>query len=260
MSGSGFNLGSIGGLNDLTQQLSAINQQLSALLKQVSIVTVAGPPGPQGPPGTNGTNGINGATGATGPTGATGATGPVGPGDNTTFTGTNTFKKPPIINAGLVGAGTILPMGVISNQVSVAGVGNGADTTDDTLFTYNLPANSLDAVGRSIDIEAFGSLANNAHNKTVKLWFGTTMVFSSGVVTTANAGWRVRMTLTKTGSGAQLGTADGAIGATPIAVPLPLVGSEVDSGAIIIKVTGASPTTGAASDVVGNGMKVIYEN
>jgi hypothetical protein len=247
----------VSGITDLNSLLSNLNKTLAQLLTQIQEVAVQGPPGPAGAPGSAGPPG---PTGTPGTPGATGPAGTINTSSNNTFTGNNTYLRPPIVNAGLVGTGTFLPMGVISNQFSVAGVGNGADTTDDTLFTYNLPANSLDAVGRSLDIEAFGSLANNAHNKTVKLFFGTSMVLSTGVITTANAGWRMRLTLTKTGSGAQIGTANGQTGSTVIAIPLPLIGSEADSGAIIIKVTGASPTTGAASDVVGNGMTVIYRN
>lgn len=179
---------------------------------------------------------------------------------NNTFTGTDTFKLPPIINAGAVGTATFLPMGALDKQASAAGIGNGADLTDDTLFTYSLPANALDADNRTIIVDAFGSFAANGNNKTVKLWFGTSVAFSSGVLTNNNVGWSARLILCRTGASAQIGSGFGMAGSTPFPVPLPLVGTEVTTGAITIKTTGASPTTGAANDVKGYGMVVTYLN
>lgn len=177
-------------------------------------------------------------------------------------TGTGAFARAntPSLTAGATGAGTFSPMGALSKQFSATGIGNAADLTDDTLFTYSLPANSLDVTGREIVVEAFGKFAANGNNKTVKLFFGTTMVFSSGVVTTNNLGWIARMTLTKTGASTQIGIGFGAGGTTVWSVALPMAGTETDTGAITIKVTGASPTTGAAADVVGNAFNVVYLN
>ena len=179
---------------------------------------------------------------------------------NNVWTGTNTFKPPPLINAGATSSTTFLPMGALSKQSSVAGVGNLADLTDDTLFTYTLPASCLDTNNQGIVIEAFGSFAANGNDKTVKLWFGTSLVFSSGVLTNNNVGWNARLMLNRTGASAQIGTGFGMAGSTPFPVPVPLIGTEVTTGAIVLKVTGASPTTGAANDVVGHGMSVFFIN
>ena len=179
---------------------------------------------------------------------------------NNVWTGTNTFKPPPLINAGATSSTTFLPMGALSKQSSVAGVGNLADLTDDTLFTYTLPASCLDADNQGVVIEAFGSFAANGNNKTVTRWFGTSLVFSSGVLTNNNVGWNARLMLSRTGASAQIGTGFGMAGSTPVPVPVPLIGTEVTTGAIVLKVTGASPTTGAANDVVGHGMSVFFIN
>jgi hypothetical protein len=179
---------------------------------------------------------------------------------NNVWTGTNTFKPPPLINAGNASSTTFMPMGALSKQTSVAGVGNLADLTDDTLFTYTLAASCLDANNQGIVIEAFGSFAANGNDKTVKLWFGTSLVFSSGVLTNNNVGWNARLMLNRTGASAQIGSGFGMAGSTPFPVPVPLVGTEATTGAIVLKVTGASPTTGAANDVVGHGMSVFFVN
>ena len=43
--------------------------------------------------------------------------------------------------------------GNITVNTSAAGAGNGADTTEDTLFTVTLPPNSLDIVNREVWIQ-----------------------------------------------------------------------------------------------------------
>lgn len=140
-----------------------------------------------------------------------------------------------------------------SIQASTSGVGNGNDVTEDVLYTFSLPANSLSFVGQTLEIFATGTLANNAHNKTVKIYFGS-QVYSLGTVATANVVWSAKLTVIRTAASAQLITGEGMIGATPIA-PALLTGAETDTNAIVIKVTGQTGTA-AASDVVAKMMSV----
>lgn len=138
-------------------------------------------------------------------------------------------------------------------QASTTGVGNGVDTTEDVLYTFSLPANSLTVTGQVIEVSASGTLANNGNNKTVKLYFGS-QVYSLGLVTTANVVWTAKLTITRTGSNAQLILGEGMINATPIARAL-LTGAETDTAAIVIKVTGQSGTA-AANNIVAKMMTV----
>lgn len=180
---------------------------------------------------------------------------------NNTFTGTNSFDPPPTISAGDAGAGTLLPSGLVSVQTSVAGNGNVGNTTDNTLFTYTLPAGSLDIVGRTVVVEAFGSFAGNGDNKTVKIWVGSAVWFTTGVVTLNGVSWQARIQLSKAASNSQVGYAIGfaAGAAAPLEVNS-LSGTQTDTAPIVIRVTGASPTSGIAGDVVANGMTVFYMN
>lgn len=178
---------------------------------------------------------------------------------NNTFTGTNSFKPPPTISEGAVGTGTLLPMGAASNQGQTGGVGNGANTTDDILFSYTLPANSLDTIGRGIIIEAYGGFAANAHDKTVKIFFGSATVFTTGVVTAVGTAWFIRANITNTGANSQVAGGFGIDGSTIIATEVTLP-AQVTSTPILITLTGASPTTGAANDVVGYGFTVEFLN
>ena len=178
----------------------------------------------------------------------------------TTPTGAAVFPKPPIINAGSLGVGAFLPAGLVSSQFNGSGIGNGADTTDDPLFSYVLPANSFDANGRNLVIEAWGDLSGTGNNKTIKLWFGSQVVVTSGVVTFTGPGWYFRATITRDGTTNQTGIGTAMIGNTFSEVSPVFFGTQAMTAGITIMVTGASPTTGAANDVVGYGMTVEFRN
>lgn len=162
-------------------------------------------------------------------------------------------------NGGASGAGFGLE-GNINVQFSAAGVGNAADTTDDTLFTYTLPANSLDAINRTLLITAAGKLAANGNNKQIKLWFGGTAIVVTGVVTGNAVGWLLSAQVVKTGANAQLAFGSSQVGATPNALAVPAALAITDTAGIIIKVTGASGTTGAAGDVLGQFFEINWMN
>ena len=132
--------------------------------------------------------------------------------------------------------------GNLSVQSSAAGVGNGADTTEDVLFTATLPANILDVVGRQIILEAFGAIAATSANKTVEI-FGSSIVYTAVVATTTATGdWQAQLIITKVGSNTQIaiGTVDFAGATTVRGVTKSLAGTESDTAAITVKVTGTS--------------------
>ena len=156
------------------------------------------------------------------------------------------------------GTGTFKHAGLVSSQFSASGVGNAADTTDDVLFTYSLPASSLNAAGRTIRVSCFGGTAANGNNKTVKLWFGSEVV-SSGVVTSNNKNWSASLLIGRTGTSTQMVNGNMLVDTTPITGYV-AAGAETETAAITIKCTGASGTTGAANDVLGKGMTVEFLN
>jgi hypothetical protein len=129
---------------------------------------------------------------------------------------------------------------------SAAGVGNGADTTEDTLFTVTLPPNSLDVVGRQIMIEAYGSIAATSATKDAKIYFGSTQLAGANfhATTTGTGIWLLNAIITKTGSNAQtcLVQMDTTLPAGTLArsVNVPTAPTETDTAGIVIKVTGQS--------------------
>jgi hypothetical protein len=146
-------------------------------------------------------------------------------------------------------------MGLLTAQVTA--VGNGANTTEDILQTFSLPANALDAVGRGVRIKAWGTLANNGDGKTVRIYFGAN-IYNSTNLPTANVAWCIWADVFKTGSNTQTAIGTGNFGnstpATNSTAP-----NQADTSAIIIKVTGQA-TVANANDIICNGMTVEMIN
>lgn len=185
----------------------------------------------------------------------------------------------PDVLASLTNAGALdsLPMrgnGPINTQIVAAGRANAADTTDDVLFTYALPASLFDAAFRGLHITAFGKTGGTTNNKQIKAWFGldaqtvgsaivttnTTLLLTSGTVTTNAGGWAMEADLYKyggTGSNTQIGTGFISIGTTT-ANNVPTTFTFAESSILNVTVTGASGTTGAASDVLAQFFNLEY--
>lgn len=131
-------------------------------------------------------------------------------------------------------------------------VGNGADTTEDTLATYSMPANTLNAIGRGLFIYAWGSMTAVA-NKTGKLYFGASTV-STGLISATSESWSLEMVVLKSAANVQQISAQLINAATHGGVTNS-AGSETDTAAIVIKVTGQNSAS-TANGIVCNGLIV----
>jgi hypothetical protein len=136
---------------------------------------------------------------------------------------------------------------------SAAGVGNGADTTEDVLFTAVIPANTLDIVGRQILLEAWGALSATNAIKTIRMYFGALVYIAAQVTPAAvTAGdWSAQLLVTKTASNVQiaLGTSDFSGAAVVRNVQRFTNGNAVDTAPITVKITGQSSVATANSAV-----------
>lgn len=141
-------------------------------------------------------------------------------------------------------------------NAQTASVGNAADTTDDLLHTFSLPAGFLATIGtnRGLRITAWGTLAANGNDKRFRLLFGASVI-SSGTVTANNKNWYAVLTVLRSGVSTQsvVGNADS--DATGVSTYY-AAGADDETAAITIKSTGSSLTSGTASDVVGKGFLV----
>lgn len=175
---------------------------------------------------------------------------------------------------------TFRPSGNIYANAGNPVASNPANTTEDILDGFVLPANALSAAGRGLMIAVSGSSGATGNNKRVRIYLNPTMsgqtvsaagVISGGTVTstspgallldsgtqTTNAGgfylsiewfkYGAANSNTQVSSFGQIvfGTTHGGAVA-PAATTIP------ENAAINIVITGASQTTGAAADVVLN--------
>ena len=106
------------------------------------------PVGPTGAAGTNGTNGTNGVKGDTGLTGANGQNGTT----------------------------------ILATYNSLSGVGTPASLTETTLFTYNVPANTLNVNGDELEALIYFEYTSN-DAATLRIKFGSVIlpITASGV-------------------------------------------------------------------------------
>lgn len=135
-----------------------------------------------------------------------------------------------------------------------------AGTSEETLYTYTLPANSLANVGDSVRIRCGATTAANANNKTFKIYFGASS-FSSGTVASNNGAFNFEMIVTRTAAATQMvwssGTG-GTAGITPI-LPTYTAGADDLTTALVIKCTGQDGSASAA-DISGKFMLVEMIN
>lgn len=169
------------------------------------------------------------------------------------------------------GAGTFGLEGNLAAQLVAAGVNPGATAADNVLAVYSLPAASLSAAGKGIAIAARGSFGATGNNKRIKIIAnpatavvgstvgasGTTIA-DTGTVTTNGGGWSIGAELYKygaLGSNTQIGmNTQNLAGAASPALLAPALVTAVESGAILIAVTGNAATV--VGDIALNAMLV----
>ena len=140
---------------------------------------------------------------------------------------------------------------------NAAGIGNGADTTEDVLFTVSMPANCLDIVGRQFLVEAYGSIGALSATKNARVYFGSTVLVNFAATTTQTGVWSVMALVTKTGPSAQtvLVLTDTTISGSLVRSAAVLSPTEPDNAPIVIKATGQS-SVATAGTVLANVLTV----
>jgi len=177
-------------------------------------------------------------------------------GTTATQTLTNKTLTNPTVNAG-TGSQTFLPAGAINKET-----GSGATTavvTEEDLLTYTMPANTLSATGKGVRITAAGTTASNTNTKTIRLYFGSTVVVSNDVTTAPNgAGWKLNALVLRNAAGTQEVIADGTVGSAPQTTTYTGT-SEDPTGTITIKISGQNGVA-TANDITAQILLVEYLN
>lgn len=137
-----------------------------------------------------------------------------------------------------------------SDMNAVGNVNGGADT----LITYTMQGNVLALDGFNIEIEAWGTVAANANNKTIILYFGSSVLYTTGVLAANNGAWKINAIVTRTGAATQKSIATIISSNTTIGYSASFnVLSEDLSANITIKCTGTGTAT---NDIVQQGLLI----
>jgi hypothetical protein len=146
-----------------------------------------------------------------------------------------------LIQAGF-GTSQFRPSGLINDQTNV--LGNGADTTEDTLHTFTLPKNTLIVPGQRLRIRAWGTTAANADTKLLKVYFGSQVILNTGAVAANAKPWYIECDVIMQSAGNQLILARGSFNGAELA-PAIVAGTQDETAAIVLKDTIAASVANA---------------
>lgn len=162
------------------------------------------------------------------------------------------------VNAG-AGTSTMLTSGLLDSQVSAAGSGNGATTAIYTLFQYSVQPNGLDTNGDSLNIFVTGVTSGTANLKSLAFTVGgATCTFLSSTADISDTFIIVaditRVDATHVSVACNSYDATGNLISFMTLLPNQVV-ANLTTTPLALAVTGASPVTGAANDVVAYQMR-----
>lgn len=131
------------------------------------------------------------------------------------------------------------------NTTTVGNVGTG----EDDLRTYSVPAATLAVNGDHLVWEAAGTFAGTANDKRVKVKFGATTMFDTGVLAITAAGdWQVNGLIIRTGAATQKNVARWSCTDAALSTATDYTtAAETLSGAVTLKLTGEAT---ANNDIV----------
>lgn len=180
--------------------------------------------------------------------------------------GTASASLPVVLDANTAVSGLKMPLGTASTSQSLpvltANVQNTAVTSGTTqnteyvLQTFDLPANALSAVGKSVRITAYGTLAANANAKTLKLYFGSQVISTATGMTGSGDSFEFTGVVTKTGSNTQ-NFVGKLLSGTAVVNITASTATQTDTSAITIKFSSIN-TAAAAASATGLAMIVEY--
>ena len=163
--------------------------------------------------------------------------------------GIKTFLKHPLFYPG-ASAGPAVPVSgrLTSSYADAGNLGAG----EDVLYTYSLPAATLSEDGKVLRVTVWGTTANNANAKTIKLHFGGTVVASYGPAAVALIDWCLTATVIRSGAATQRALGLPTVSTVAAVVTLTAPG-ETLANAVTVKATGEGT---ADNDVVAKGWLV----
>jgi hypothetical protein len=160
-----------------------------------------------------------------------------------------------------LGAAITSPGGVCGALTdSSANASGTVQNTEYTLNSVTIPANAFNKNGRSVQVEAWGTLAANANAKNLKIYFGATAVATVTGSTANGKDYCITLSVVRTGASTQSGVGNIQIdtGVAPT-MTVNAALAETDTAAIVIAVKSAN-TAAAAASATGKGMIASFGN
>jgi hypothetical protein len=158
-----------------------------------------------------------------------------------------------------------IKQGISGNSMSLGGIVNintnsssNVGTSETDMLYYDLPSNSLYATHSFLEIEAYGNFASNANNKTLKIYFGTDLIFDTGAIAFNGSFWHIKAKIIKNSSSTQQCITDIITSDTLLRSSTVISSSTADlTSNNIIKFTGQG---GLSNDVIQNGLIIKLYN
>ena len=95
---------------------------------------------------------------------------------------------------------TIAPSGKIYQSPTAV---SNVDATENDLISYSMGANVLDTNGYFLEVTVSGTVASNANNKRIKMYFGSTVVLDTTAVAANSGSWDIKTTVLRTSGSAE---------------------------------------------------------
>ena len=157
------------------------------------------------------------------------------------------------------GPGSAGSVTVLYTYGNATGVCNGADTSEDTLFTYNIPAGTLNAAGDRIRIYAGGTFAGSTDTKTARVHLnGAGFTHNNNGVAAVTTAWVTYVEVQKIGPSLQQASSFGLGNAASSGVGAASA-SLTDTAAIALTVTGQNATAATAGSICVRYVAVEYQ-
>ena len=137
------------------------------------------------------------------------------------------------------------------------GTGNGADTTEDTLKSFTVPAATLLSAGDRLHVTAGGTLAASTDTKIIRLKLGSSgSVCGVQSTTVGQTSWAMICDIIKTDVNKQ--TISGLTQNTNASAGTNNTLTQTDTGTLALVITGQNSTSSVANSLVIKNMIVDY--
>ncbi len=141
--------------------------------------------------------------------------------------------------------------------------GTAADTTEDTMQTYTLPASSFNVNGQCIRIHATGTCVSTANALTLRVYFGSTVIHTITLTASLAGLWVVDATAWRVASNSQWcdSASQKSLTASSYTPEMnSITNAQTDTSTIVIKITGQEATTGTLNSITCKSISIWFSN